>query len=83
MKNSEKSAETIFRERERRVSDAVALKEPDRVPMMLLSGFFPARYAGITCEEAMYDADKLIRSSEKFLQDFEPDMSDNPFETLE
>jgi len=76
-----KSAEEFFEERERRVSDAVALKEPDRVPVMVLSGFFPARYAGITCEEAMYDFEKVMRAWTKFLQDFQPDMTDNPFTT--
>ena len=81
MTKAEKSGEALFRERERRVNEAVALKEPDRVPIMLLSGFFPAYYAGITCEEAMYDADKLILSSERFLNDFQPDMADNPFAT--
>jgi hypothetical protein len=71
----------LFREREKRVHDAVQLKEPDRVPVTCHSGFFPALYAGITCEEAMYDMDKLMAAWTKFLQDFEPDMVDNPFST--
>jgi uroporphyrinogen-III decarboxylase len=75
------SPEELFDERERRVSDAVALKEPDRVPVIVLSGFFPARYSGITCQEAMYDSDKVMQAWTKFLQDFQPDMIDNPFTT--
>jgi hypothetical protein len=76
-----KSPEAHFEERERRVNDAVALKEPDRVPVMVLSGFFPAHYGGITCEEAMYDFEKVMQAWTKFLQDFQPDMTDNPFTT--
>jgi hypothetical protein len=71
----------LFQERENRVNDAIQLKVPDRVPVMCLSGFFPATYAGITCEEAMYDAHKVSAAWTKFVEDFEPDMIDNPFST--
>ena len=77
----EKTPEELFREREKRVNDAVQLREPDRAPVMCHSGFFPALYAGITCEEAMYDMDKVMAAWTKFLEDFEPDMVDNPFST--
>ena len=74
--------EALFQEREKRVNDAIQLGEPpDRVPVMCHSGFFPALYAGITCEEAMNDRDKLMAAWTKFLEDFEPDMTDNPFTT--
>lgn len=76
-----RSPEELFQAREKRVNDAVALKEPDRVPVMTKSGFFPAYYAGITCREAMYDSNKVIKAWSKFLEDFEPDMADNPFST--
>ena len=49
-----KPAEQLYKEREKRVNDAVQLKEPDRVPIVGMFGFFPAKYAGITSEEAMY-----------------------------
>jgi hypothetical protein len=74
-----KTPEALFREREARFNDAVQLREPDRVPVMCHSGFFPAYYAGITCEEAMYDRDKVMAAWTKFVEDFEPDMVDNPF----
>jgi hypothetical protein len=76
-----KSPEELFKEREKRVNDAVALKVPDRVPVFVLSGFFPAHYGGFTYEEAMYDFDKVMQAWTKFLQDFQPDMTDNPFTT--
>lgn len=77
----EKTPEVLFQEREKRVHDAVQLKEPDRVPVMAMTGFFPATYSGMTCREAMYDADKVMSAWTAFLMEFEPDMADNPFTT--
>src|SRR6266508_3493962 len=74
-------AEELFEDREKRVSDAVKLKIPDRVPIMVLSGFYPAFQSGITCREAMYDPDKAIAAWSDFLREYEPDMIDNPFAT--
>jgi hypothetical protein len=74
-------AEELFRAREKRVSDVVSLKVPDRVPVMVISGFYPAFHYGITCREAMYDPDKAIEAWSKFLLEFEPDMIDGPFAT--
>ena len=74
-----KTPEQLFKEREKRVNDAIALKEPDRVPIMGLFGFFPAKYSGITCEEAMYDYEKTMKAWVDTLLEFEPDMDDNPF----
>jgi len=76
-----KSADELFREREKRVSDAVQLKEPDRIPLLVLSGFFPAYYYGISCKEAMYDSNKVLKLWTAFLEEFQPDMADNPFTT--
>ena len=70
---------TLFAERERRVNDAIALKATDRVPLILLSGFFPATYAGLTYKEIMYEPEKTVSAFTKFSTDFQPDMIDNPF----
>jgi len=74
-----KSAEELYEEREKRVADAIQLKVPDRVPLLPSFTFFPARYAGISSEEVMYDYDKLAEVSKKAIIDFEPDMYMNPF----
>jgi hypothetical protein len=74
-----KSPEELYREREKRVNDAIQLKESDRVPIMSLFGFFPARYAGITFEEAMYDYDKMMKAWVAAMVEFQPDMYENPF----
>jgi uroporphyrinogen-III decarboxylase len=75
----EKTPEILYDEREKRVQDAIALNVPDRVPVMSLLGFFPARYAGITFEEAMYDYDKMMTVWKNVMAEFAPDMYENPF----
>jgi len=74
-----KTPEELYEEREKRVEAAIALQTPDRVPVMCLWGFFPAKYTGSTFEESMYDYDMLMKSSMDTMVDFQPDMCDNPF----
>jgi uroporphyrinogen-III decarboxylase len=74
-----KSPEELYAERQKRVQDAIALKEPDRVPFLPYCHFFPTGYAGFTKEEAMHDYDKLAMAWQRFAVDFEPDMVNNPF----
>jgi uroporphyrinogen-III decarboxylase len=74
-----KTPEELYLEREKRVGDAIALKIPDRIPILLFFGFFPAKYAGFTVQEVMYDPEKLWKSEEKALSDFPMDMAHNPF----
>ncbi|MBN2240725.1 MAG: hypothetical protein JW712_13200 [Dehalococcoidales bacterium] len=69
----EKSKEQLFQEREKRVSEAVQLKVPDRVPIEMSFGYFPAKYAGITCKAAYYDFDTWLDATRKTILDFEPD----------
>ena len=66
-------------EREKRICDAIALSEPDRVPVMSMFGFLPARLAGITYEEAMYDYDKTMQAWIEAMALFQPDTYDDPF----
>jgi uroporphyrinogen-III decarboxylase len=75
----EKTPEELHEERERRVDDAIHLRVPDRVPVMCLWGFFPARHKGFTFQEAMYDEDALMKSNVDTMVEFQPDMCDNPF----
>ncbi len=74
-----KTPEALYEERTKRVLDAVQLRVPDRVPFMPFFNFFHAKYAGITCEEAMYDYDKLAMAAKKTIMDFDVDMYNNPF----
>lgn len=74
-----KTSEELLKEREKRVLDAIALKKPDRVPIMVMFSFFPARYAGYTVREVMYDPDKLFETQMKIVTEFQEDMVQNPF----
>ncbi|MHA1731103.1 MAG: uroporphyrinogen decarboxylase family protein [Promethearchaeota archaeon] len=67
--------ETKYAARERRVLDAISMRrEPDRVPVIGNGvNFFPAKYAGITCEEFMFDHGKA-RAAIRKMDDFDLDM---------
>jgi hypothetical protein len=69
-----KTPEELYKERAKRVEDAIQLKVPDRVPIVLSLGFFPAKYAGITCEDAFYNPAKWRAAVKKTAVDFAPDM---------
>jgi hypothetical protein len=74
------AAERLYDEREERVTDAIELRTPDRVPIIVRFHFFPAKYTGVTAEELMYDPGKTEASYWRVIRDFKPDMIQNPFE---
>jgi len=43
------------------------------VPIFINQQLFPARYAGITYQDAFYDLEKWLSANEKMITDFEPD----------
>ena len=67
------SPKQLYDERARRVEDAIQLKVPDRVPVVLSLGYFPAKYGGITCQDAFYSPAKWKEASIKTVVDFQPD----------
>jgi uroporphyrinogen-III decarboxylase len=75
----DKSPQQLFEEREKRIFDAIGLRVPDRVPLNIRSGFFAAKYGGVTCKDLMYDRKKTETAVMKFMNDFQPDIGDNPF----
>ena len=72
-------AENLYRERQKRFEDIVALRVPDRVPIMVSWGFLPAFLAGMTVQEVMYDPEKLWSSQWELTHQFQPDMEQNPY----
>jgi hypothetical protein len=69
------AARQAFVEREKRISDIIELKVPDRVPIWFNDiGFFPARYTGITFQKMLYDSQALAAAFKKTIVDFEPDV---------
>jgi hypothetical protein len=72
-------AEKVYKERVTRIVDAIQLKRtPDRVPITPTFSLFPALDNGMTCEEAMYNYDKLNDAWKKTMTEFEPDAFTGP-----
>lgn len=68
-------AKIAYDARLKRINDAVALKEPDRVPCVPFYSTFPHIWAGYTIAEVMYDSSKAQDAIRKYLKHFEPDMA--------
>ena len=66
--------EKMYKERTSIIKDAIQLKKvPDRIPVVLSVGFFPAYYSGFSPRDIMYDYDKLFNAWKKYVVDFSPD----------
>ena len=63
----------LYEERLKRIEDAIQIKVPDRVPIALSLGYFPAKYTGITCADAFYNPVKWKEAAIKTAVDFAPD----------
>ena len=68
-----KTADQLREEREKRVNDAIELREPDRVPVTIQTGVFAARYAGLPISAMYYDHNAYREACIKTSVDFEPD----------
>lgn len=73
-----KTAEELYAERRQRILDAIALREPDRVPIVGPYQLFPYEYAGVTFKDAMEDYALAREACHKFVDDFEPDADFGP-----
>jgi hypothetical protein len=71
-------AEKNYKGRVQRIIDAVNIKEPDRVPVNLPAGFFPAFYSGGNLGKSMYSYAEMERSWRKYIRDFDGDTSTSP-----
>src|SRR3989337_3617317 len=47
-----KTPEALYAEREKRVRDAIELRQPDRVPVSMAGGYLAGPYAGLTASGA-------------------------------
>lgn len=69
-----KTTQQLYDEREKRFHDAVALKEPDRVPILTPgTNTYDTIDAGYTMAEVLYDYGKAKDAIRKFLTRYEPD----------
>ena len=67
-------SEALRAERTRRVMDAVALRQPDRVPVGFHTMLWLARYGGITIRELMYNYERCTELGRRVLEEFQPDL---------
>lgn len=66
--------EQAYKKRVTRLKDAIQLrKAPDMVPVVPMTGFYPAFYSGLTPQDVMYDYNKIPVAWKKYVADFEPD----------
>ena len=71
-------AEADYKARIDRVLAVINLEKPDRVPVRLNTGFWPAKAAGLTPYEAMSDAARGAKAWKDFNLRFQPDLSCDP-----
>jgi hypothetical protein len=68
-----KIAGELYKERLQRIEEAIQLKKPDRVPILLEFGYFIAKYSNITYHDTLYDYNTYIKAYKKTVIDLEPD----------
>ncbi len=68
-----KTPKELYEERDGRINDAIQLRIPDRVPVSLSFGYFPASYTGTSFKNAWYDCDTWLEVTKKTVLDFAPD----------
>ena len=73
IKLSKKDKQELMEEKDQRYYDAIALKEPDRVPIAPFSTFYSALQAGMTHKDAMYKPIKYAKNSLKVFEQYEWD----------
>ncbi len=69
-----KTPEELRYEREKRITDAIQLRIPDRVPIICGMSYFPAKYTGIPFSAAYYDYKAWFAAYKKTLSDFPADL---------
>jgi hypothetical protein len=73
-----KTPEILGAERVRRIQDAMALRQPDRVPLMMSISYMLADMGGITKQELLENPDKCQELLEKAALEFQPDSIHGP-----
>src|ERR1035437_2379272 len=63
-------AEKLYKTRVTRYIKAIKMEEPDRVPVNLPTGNFPAYYSGINVQTIMYDYAAMKKAWIKYMDDF-------------
>lgn len=67
-------AEQKYKERVIRMLKVSRCEVPDRVPVSLPTGNYPAYYAGYSFKQVMYDYELCVKAWRKFMEDFYDDL---------
>ncbi|MCX7912671.1 MAG: hypothetical protein N2506_06925, partial [Dehalococcoidales bacterium] len=78
VKFASSKAKEAYQKRVMRFIKVIRLEKPDRVPVILPAGYYPAIYAGYSLKEVMYDYRKLADAWRRFNRDFQPDTLQAP-----
>jgi hypothetical protein len=71
------NARQLYNQREARILDATALKEPDRIPIVPLFAFFNCYFTGTTPREAFTVPEKALDAWRRTVHHFQPDATYN------
>jgi uroporphyrinogen-III decarboxylase len=71
---TDQTGTALYEEKLRRILDAVALRQTDRVPTALQASFWLARYGGISYRELMYNYDKASEITRQAVLELDPDL---------
>ena len=69
----------LYAERQRRMQDAVQLRQPDRIPIVLPIGYLLAEMGGISKQELLENPEKAQMLLEKVALDLQPDAIGGPY----
>ena len=72
-------AQANYAEREKRINDAIAMREPDRVPIAPKMGMYYGQAYNVSFYDVMMDTRNIIPAVDSFLNDFQPDAVWSPF----
>ncbi|MBI4322563.1 MAG: hypothetical protein HY675_29075 [Chloroflexi bacterium] len=76
-----KATEELYQEREKRIKDAIQLREPDRVPVLLRMDDFVIKYAGYSPSVSFYEPAIHRQAVIRTLVDFDADFCWPPANT--
>jgi hypothetical protein len=79
--DSGKGAGQLLAERAKRLEDALNLRKPDRIPIMLPASYLLAELAGITKQELHENMEKAQKALEKVALEYQPDSIFGPMPT--
>ena len=71
--------QAMFAERQKRMDDAIAVREPDRVPIAPKMGMYYGMQYNVSFYDVMMDIRNILPAVDAFLNDFQPDCVWSPF----